>query len=149
MATSPSTKQEAVARPGPPAKPRVAVLHTTPETVLEDIGLAMRMAGYQSVLSPEAETLLQINISWQYYYPACSTAPWQLEGVIKTLRDDGYDNLIPAHNGTVVVDPVAGTVRGALLFWVFLCNQSPSPKWSNKKSTVRVQYVTPSSPSTL
>ena len=111
MATSPSTKQEAVARPAPPAKPRVAVLNTTPETVLEDIGRAMRMAGYQSVLSPQDETLLKINISWQHYYPACSTAPWQLEGVIKTLRDDGYDNLIPAHNGTVVVDPVEGAAN--------------------------------------
>ena len=60
-----------------------------PETVLADIARAMRLAEYQSVLPSEHPTLLKINISWQHYYPACSTTPWQLEGVIRTLRADG------------------------------------------------------------
>ena len=89
-------------------KPKVAVVYTTPETVLEDVGCAMRLADYKSFLNPDAATLLKINISWQHYYPACSTTPWQLEGVIKTLKADGYKNMIPAHNGTVVVDPYEG-----------------------------------------
>ena len=89
-------------------RPKVAVVRTRPETVLSDIGRAMRLAEYGSFLSPDAETLLKINISWQHYYPACSTTPWQMEGVIQTLREDGYDGLIPAHNGTVVVDPHEG-----------------------------------------
>ena len=71
----------------------------------------MHLAGYQDVLPKEASTLLKINISWQHYYPACSTSPWQLEGVIKTLQDDGYNDLIPAQNGTVVVDSYEGEVN--------------------------------------
>ena len=93
------------------ATPKVAVVYATPGTVLEDIGRAMRLADYQAFLPKDAATLLKINISWQHYYPACSTTPWQLDGVIRTLREDGYDDLIPTHNGTVVVDPREGAVN--------------------------------------
>ena len=84
-------------------------MFTKPETVLEDVGEVMRLAGYEQHLPKSASTLLKINISWQHYYPACSTTPWQLEGVINTLQSDGYQDLIPAHNGTVVVDPFEGS----------------------------------------
>ena len=90
--------------------PKVAVLYTTPENVLGDVGRAMRLADYRSYLPEDIATLLKINISWQHYYPACSTAPWQLEGVIRALREDGYQQLIPTHNGTVVVDAREGEV---------------------------------------
>jgi uncharacterized protein (DUF362 family) len=90
----------------------VAVVKTKPETVLEDVGRAMRLAGYREVLPKERETALKINISWHHWYPACSTTPWQLEGVIKTLLDDGYDRekLWGAHNRTVVVSARKGEV---------------------------------------
>jgi uncharacterized protein (DUF362 family) len=94
-----------------PPRPKVAVVSTRPETVLDDVAHAMRLADYSSTLLGDAATLLKINISWQHYYPACSTTPWQLEGVIKTLRADEYKKLIPAHNGTVVVDPKLGAVN--------------------------------------
>ena len=45
------------------------------------------------------------------YYPACSTAPWQLDGVIRALKSAGYEGLTPVHNGTVVVDPREGAVN--------------------------------------
>ena len=96
---------------GGAAKAKVAVVYTRPETVFEDIGRAMRLADYGSYISPDVSTLLKINISWQHYYPACSTTPWQMEGVIKTLLEDGHSNLIAAHNGTVVVDSFEGEVR--------------------------------------
>ena len=57
---------------------------------------------------------LKINISWHHYYPGCSTTPWQLDGVIRKLRAEGYDQLIPAQNRTVVVDPKVGAVRNHL-----------------------------------
>ena len=60
---------------------------------------------------PTVETILKINISWQRYYPACSTTPWQLEGVIRTLQQDGYQKILPAQNGTVVVDSHEGEVK--------------------------------------
>jgi len=90
----------------------VAVVKTRPETVLEDTGRAMRLAGYTETLSREKETALKINISWHHYYPACSTTPWQLEGVIKTLIEDGYakESLWGAHNRTVVVSARKGEV---------------------------------------
>ena len=88
----------------------VAVVRTTPDRVLDDTGTAMRLAGYRDVLPLANPVLLKINISWQHWYPACSTSPWQLEGVIKTLREDGYTDLIGAHNGTVVVDSYEGEV---------------------------------------
>ena len=86
----------------------VAVVATKPETVLEDMGRAMLLAGVERILSPELATLLKINISWQHWYPGCSTTPWQLEGVIKGLSGLGHRELIGAHNGTVVVDSFEG-----------------------------------------
>ena len=91
--------------------PVVAVVATAPATVLADVERAMRLAGAESALAPECETLLKINISWQHWYPGCSTAPWQLEGVICALRNMGHDRLIAAHNGTVVVDSFEGEVN--------------------------------------
>ena len=93
------------------ARPVVAVVATTPQTVLDDIGQAMRLAGAEQILSPDLATLLKINISWQHWYPGCSTTPWQLEGVIRGLQDMGHRELIAAHNGTVVVDSFEGEVN--------------------------------------
>jgi uncharacterized protein (DUF362 family) len=91
-----------------PGKGRVAVLRTRPETVLDDYRRLLKLADYEAALPKDKETLLKINISWQQWYPACSTAPWQLEGVVRTLLDDGYEDLIAAHNRTVVVDAYVG-----------------------------------------
>ena len=92
----------------PTGRSVVAVVATRPETVLEDVGQAMRMAGVEQILSPDLATLLKINISWQHWYPGCSTTPWQLEGVVKALQGLGHEDLIAAHNGTVVVDSFEG-----------------------------------------
>jgi len=93
-----------------PGRGRVAILRTRPETVLEDYARLMRLAGYEAALPRDRETILKINISWQTWYPACSSAPWQVEGVIKTLLEDGYprERLMAAHNRTVVVDAYIG-----------------------------------------
>jgi len=91
-----------------PGRGRVAVLRTRPETVLEDYARLMELAGLREALPQDKETILKINISWQTWYPACSTVPWQLEGVIRALLAAGYRNLIGAHNNTVVVDAYVG-----------------------------------------
>jgi uncharacterized protein (DUF362 family) len=66
----------------------------------------MNMAGYQEEVDRTADTALKVNISWHFFYPGSSTTPWQLEGVIRAMKKDGYDpNLIHAcHNRTVVID---------------------------------------------
>ena len=92
----------------PDGRPVVAVVATRPETVFDDFQRAMELAGVTQHLNADAATLLKINISWQHWYPACSTSPWQLEGVIRGMRNLGYQDLIGAHNGTVVVDSFEG-----------------------------------------
>jgi len=94
-----------------PGKGRVAVLKTSPETVLEDYQRLIKMAGVEDALPHGHQTGLKINISWQTWYPACSTAPWQLEGVIQTLQGLGYQDLVGVHNDTVVVDTSDGEVN--------------------------------------
>ena len=89
---------------------KVAIVRTSPETVLEDYYRLMNLAGYQEVVAPDVDTALKVNISWHFFYPGCSTTPWQLEGVIRAMKRDGYDpNLIHAcHNRTVVIDARLG-----------------------------------------
>jgi uncharacterized protein (DUF362 family) len=94
-----------------PGKGIVAVVKTTPETVLEDIDKVMRLAGVEQSLPKGVQTGLKINISWQTWYPACSSTPWQLEGAIRTLRGAGYPDLVGIHNDTVVVDTSVGEVN--------------------------------------
>jgi len=91
-----------------PGKGVVAILRTSPATILEDIEKLMKLAGVETALPKGIRTSLMINISWQTWYPACSTTPWQLEGVIRALRNAGYPDLVGIHNDTVVVDTADG-----------------------------------------
>jgi uncharacterized protein (DUF362 family) len=92
------------------SRSKVAVLRTTPATVLEDHHRLLNLAGYRDVIARDADTALKINISWHFFYPGCSTTPWQLEGVIRAMKADGYDpELIHGcHNRTVVIDARLG-----------------------------------------
>ena len=89
---------------------KVAIVRTSPATVLEDCHRVMNLAGYRDVIARDADTALKINISWHFFYPAASTTPWQLDGVIRAMKRDGYDpSLIHAcHNRTVVIDAHLG-----------------------------------------
>jgi uncharacterized protein (DUF362 family) len=91
-----------------PGKGKVAVLKTSPETVLDDIEKLMKLADFEAALPKENKTGLKINISWQTWYPACSSTPWQIEGVIKALQNAGYKDLVGVHNDTVVVNTSDG-----------------------------------------
>ena len=78
--------------------------------MLRDYHSVMNLAGYQDVVRKDADTALKVNISWHFFFPGSSTTPWQLDGVIKALKQDGYDpSLIHAcHNRTVVIDAHLG-----------------------------------------
>ncbi|MBI3943255.1 MAG: DUF362 domain-containing protein [Chloroflexi bacterium] len=91
-----------------PGRGKVAVLRTCPETILHDYKRLMHLAGYQDALDSRFDTLLKVNISGTTWYPASSTTPWQLEGVVGTLQQDAYSRLIAAYNRTVAVDAYAG-----------------------------------------
>jgi len=92
------------------AKSKVAILRTRPETVLRDYHELMNLAGYQDVIVKDADTGLKINISWHFFFPGSSTTPWQLEGVIRAMKRDGYDPdmIHGCHNRTVVIDAHLG-----------------------------------------
>jgi uncharacterized protein (DUF362 family) len=92
------------------SKSKVAILKTSPATVLDDTHRVMNLAGYRDVLPRDKDTALKINISWHFFMPASSTTPWQLDGVIRALKRDGYDpSLIHGcHNRTVVIDSRLG-----------------------------------------
>lgn len=89
---------------------KVALLKTTPESVIEDIHRAMDAADAGDYLKKERELLVKLNLSWTKYFPACSSQPWQLEGVVKDLLERGYDaeTLLPIENKTVVTEPRKG-----------------------------------------
>src|SRR2546426_1025162 len=88
----------------------VALLRTRPETVVEDYGRLMRLVKYDQVLRRDQDLVLKLNLSWTKYFPACSSQPWQVDGVLTTLLDDGYDRrrIFPVENKTVVTNPIAG-----------------------------------------
>jgi uncharacterized protein (DUF362 family) len=92
------------------SKSKVAILKTTPATVLRDYHKLMNLAGYQQVIPKDRQTALKINISWHFFFPAASTTPWQLEGVIRAMKQDGYDpkRIHGCHNRTVVIDAHLG-----------------------------------------
>ena len=89
-------------------KGQVAVIKTSPKSILEDIDQLLRMAFIDRSLPKNNKTGLKINISWQTWYPACSSTPWQIEGTIQSLNKLGYKEILGIHNDTVVVDTKVG-----------------------------------------
>lgn len=87
---------------------KVAVVKTSPKTVIEDYNRLMHLAEYEKFLPRENKTIIKLNLSWSLYYPACSTEPWQLEGLTKTLKEDGYTDVLSVENQTVVTHPWKG-----------------------------------------
>ena len=101
---------------------KVAVLKTSPETILEDYRKLLELAEYQKFISRDKETLIKLNLSWTKYFPACSTEPWQLEGLLKTLLEHGFqkEKILPVENKTVVTDPVKGAENNK---WLSVLNK--------------------------
>jgi Domain of unknown function (DUF362) len=89
---------------------QVAVLRTRPETVVEDYGRLMRLCKYDQTLARDRDVILKLNLSWTKYFPACSSQPWQVDGIVTALLADGYDpaRILPVENKTVVTEPLQG-----------------------------------------
>src|ERR1700752_5245493 len=89
---------------------KVAVIRTRPETVIEDYGRVMDLAGYRQVITRDRDSVLKLNLSWTKYFPACSSQPWQVDGVLTTLLEDGYDRrrIFPVEKKPVGTDRLAG-----------------------------------------
>ncbi|HEC67572.1 MAG TPA: DUF362 domain-containing protein [Candidatus Desulfofervidus auxilii] len=87
---------------------RVGILRTSPESVVKDYPKLMRVVEYESFLDKNVKTILKLNLSWTLFFPACSTPPWQLEGVLRTLKEDRYNDILAVENQTVVTHPWKG-----------------------------------------
>jgi uncharacterized protein (DUF362 family) len=87
---------------------KIAVLKTKPETVLEDIGRLCDLAELKKQLDPSRPVILKDNISWHFPFLSANTTPWQLEGIILALKENGYQDLVAVHNNTVVTNPYKG-----------------------------------------
>jgi len=85
---------------------QIFVIKTSPKTVLEDYSKLMNMANYQEYYSKEDKNILKLNLSWSKFFPACSSPPWQVEGVLKTMIEDGFNpkKIFTAENETVVTN---------------------------------------------
>jgi uncharacterized protein (DUF362 family) len=68
----------------------------------------MRLAEYQKHIKKEKKTIVKLNLSWTLFFPSCSSPPWQVEGVLKTLREDYYKKVVTVENQTVVTHPWKG-----------------------------------------
>jgi uncharacterized protein (DUF362 family) len=86
----------------------VAALRTRPDSVLDDYARLIDLAGARQHLSPGASTILKDNISWHFPFPAANTTPWQLEGTLRALHADGFNDLVCVQNKTVVTDAFKG-----------------------------------------
>jgi len=93
----------------------VGLIKTSPSTVISDYSKLMRSLNYQQYLPKNKKTVIKLNLSWTLYFPACSTQPWQLEGVLKTLLEDGYTDIVAVENKTVVTNPIEGAKKNKWL----------------------------------
>ncbi len=95
----------------------VAIVRTSPQSVLADYHRLMNLAGYQQEVDRNVDTALKVNISWHFFYPGSSTTPWQLDGVIRAMKRDGYssDLIHACHNRTVVIDAHLGEAENKQL----------------------------------
>ncbi|RPI01553.1 MAG: DUF362 domain-containing protein [Ignavibacteriae bacterium] len=92
----------------PVPAPVVAVVKTSPQTILEDVQRAMDLAGIKDALNSQSSTILKDNISWHYPFPGANTTPWQLEGTILGLQQNGFRDIVCVQNKTVVTDTFKG-----------------------------------------
>ncbi|MEC7985367.1 MAG: DUF362 domain-containing protein [Myxococcota bacterium] len=89
-------------------KSTVAIVRTSPNTVLEDHARLLDLIQYQSILKKDKTTILKNNISWHLLYPSANSTPWQIEGVTQKLQADDYRDLVVVENRTVVTKAKKG-----------------------------------------
>jgi len=89
-------------------KSKVAVIKVKPESIFDDIERLNELAGMKHALDPSATTILKDNISWHFPFPGANTTPWQLEGTIRSLKAQGFNDQTCVQNKTVVTDAFKG-----------------------------------------
>jgi uncharacterized protein (DUF362 family) len=90
------------------SRAKVAVIKTSAETVISDIDQLLGLADIEQALPKDKTTILKDNISWHMPFLSANTTPWQLEGVIKSLKQRNYRDLVCVENRTVVTNAHKG-----------------------------------------
>lgn len=87
-------------------KPVVYLKRVSPKTILDDYRDLMHLADYKSRFNPKDDLIVKLNLSWSKFFPACSSPPWQVDGVLRTLKQDGFEGrkIFTAENETVVTN---------------------------------------------
>lgn len=96
---------------------RVAVIKTGPSAITEDYGRLLSLSEFKKNIPKSEELIIKLNLSWTKFFPACSSPPWQLDGVLNYLIKEGYDKskLLPVENKTVVTDVMKGAENNGWL----------------------------------
>lgn len=86
----------------------VLIKKVTPENVIEQYVQLLEELDYANTIKTK-DIIIKLNLSWTLYYPSCSTAPWQLHGLLEYLkRHDLIKTTIAVENQTVVTNPWKG-----------------------------------------
>ncbi len=86
----------------------VSVVKVSPGTILDDIDRLAKLGKIGESLSKDSATILKGNISWHYPMPSANTTPWQLEGTVQALQNNGLSDIVAVENNTVVTNPYKG-----------------------------------------
>ncbi|HVP35672.1 MAG TPA: DUF362 domain-containing protein [Terriglobales bacterium] len=131
---------------------KVVVLKTSTDSVLKDYQKLLHSLDYTKFISRDKDILIKLNLSWTKYFPACSSEPWQLEGVVKTLFEDGFrkEKLFPVENKTVVTNPQKGAINNrwipVLEKYGLRFNSLPETEWVKyefKEKLLRLNEIFP------
>jgi len=94
----------------------VGIMKTSPRTVVDDYGKLMELVDIRRTFrSKKKKVVLKLNLSWTKFFPACSSPPWQVEGVIKYLKNKGFESLIAVEDQTVVTHTWKGAYENKWL----------------------------------
>ncbi|MFC1642856.1 DUF362 domain-containing protein [Myxococcota bacterium] len=89
-------------------KAKVAIVRTSPATVLDDTVRLFELGGGKEALDRSQTTIIKDNISWHYPFPSANTTPWQLEGTILALKQHGFEHVTCVQNKTEVTKAEMG-----------------------------------------
>jgi len=87
---------------------KVFILKTSPRTVIKDYSELLKMANMKKM--KDNKNVIKLNLSWSLYYPACSTEPWQLDGLLNAMKTEKFNfkKIKAVENQTVVTKPWKG-----------------------------------------
>jgi uncharacterized protein (DUF362 family) len=114
------------------ARSKVAALKVTPQTVLDDLQRGCDLAELSGALQRDRTTLIRSTLQHQPA-PGAGTTPWQLEGLVRALRNAGHTDFVCMQDRIYSEDP------GGFLA---LCRrlQTPVRSFHDQHDTVRIAY---------